>query len=303
MFDTVTLIAFDIEINPNQLEGIIPFTFMDNDDGTFISRFSFTKERISYKYNLQKRILKIELSIPKLIFGTNTKMVTESDIEDFWSKLDMLIRKHLNTKISKEQWIVMRLDISHNFKVDDVRAYISEINKKAISKRTKVTYNDNETVIFRNKSSSICFYDKEKECINKKEPQNVIENAKGILRLEIRPATYHLKEHSPRRIAVELISKDFFTYIIEKFNINDLLKQHKETEDRNLFKGLNVMKVADIEKVLAFKMLVEKIGEKTLLEKGYYKEGTFRNRKELLEEYNKYIRNGTEETELYISLD
>lgn len=304
MFDTVTLLAFDIDINPNQLNGVIPFTYIDNDDGNFISKFSFTKERINYKYNLQKRILQIELSIPKLIHGTNTKMITELDIEDFWIKLHTSLKKHLSINVSKEQWEVKRLDISYNFKVDNVSTYIEEINKRTISKRTKITYNENETVIFKNKSSSICFYNKEKECISKKEPQNIIEQANGILRLEIRPAIYHLREYSSKRRAVELITKAFFVYIIGKFKINEFLKLQNRSNNNKIQKALNVMKVADIEKVLGFKMLVEIIWEKTLLENCYYKDGTYRNRKELIDEYNKNVnRNDTKQNQLYIPLD
>lgn len=80
MFDTITLLAFDIDIHPKQLEGIIPVTYL-NDDGNYISKFTFTKERISYKYNLQKMILEIQFSIPKMLHGTNTTIVTEIDME------------------------------------------------------------------------------------------------------------------------------------------------------------------------------------------------------------------------------
>lgn len=304
MFDTVTLLAFDIDINPNQLDGITPFTYIDNDSGNFISRFSFTKERISYKYNLQKRILELQFSIPKMVYGTNTEMITEMDIDEFWIKLHNRLKNHLNINFQKEQWKVKRLDISYNFKVDNVGTYINEINKKVISKRDKLAYNDNQTVIFKNKSSSICFYDKEKECIRQKEPQNIIEKAKGLLRLEIRPAYYHLREYSHNRKAVDLITKAFFTYIIEKFKINELLKFQNELDDNEIQKALTVMKVADIEKVLGFNMLVEIIGEKTLLEKCYYKDGTFRNRKELINVYNKNIhQDGIKQKQLYIPLD
>ncbi len=304
MFDTVTLLAFDVEINPNQLDGIIPFTYIDNDSGNFISRFSFTKERISYKYNLQKRILELQFSIPKMVYGTNTEMITELDIDEFWIKLHTTLKEHLKFNVNKEQWKVKRLDISYNFKVDNVEAYINEINKKVVSKRDKLTYNDNQTVIFKNKSSSICFYNKEKECIRQKEPQHIIEQSQGLLRLEIRPATYHLSEYSNNRKAVDLITKAFFTYVIEKFKINELLKFQNELDDNEIQKALTIMKVADIEKVLGFKILVEIIGEKTLLEKCYYKDGTFRNRKELIDEYNKNInRNGIKQKQLYIKLD
>lgn len=304
MFDTVTLLAFDIDINPNRLNGIIPFTYIDNDSGNFISRFSFTKKRISYKYNLQKRILEIQLSIPKMVYGTNTKMITEIDITEFWNKLHTILKEHLNINVNKEQWKVKRLDISYNFKVDNVETYINEINKKVISKRDKLTYNDNQTVIFKNKSSSICFYNKEKECIRQKEPQNIIEQSQGILRLEIRPATYHLSEYSNDRKAVDLITKAFFKYIVGKFKVNELLKSQEEQVDNELFKVLDKMKIADIEKVLGFNRLVEIIGEKTLLEKRYYKGGTFRNRKELIIEYNKNInQQSTKQKQLYIPLD
>lgn len=302
MFDTVTLVAFDIDINPNRLNGIIPFTYL-NDAGEYISKYTFTKEKIKYEYSLQKRFLKIEFSIPKLIYSTNTKIITESDIEGFWSKLYNTLHKHLSIYINKEQWIVKRLDVSYNFKVDDVGEYIKEISKKTISKKTKITYNENETVIFKNKSSSICFYDKEKECINGKEPKEVIEQAKGILRLEIRPSTYHIREYSHKKRAIDLITREFFTYIIGRFNVNELLKFQDEQNRNELFKALNVMKVADIEKVIAFNRIVEIVGEKTLIEKGYYKDGTFRNRKELVAEYNKNInQKGTKQKQLYIKL-
>ncbi|OIJ21877.1 hypothetical protein BKP45_04085 [Anaerobacillus alkalidiazotrophicus] len=304
MFDTVTLVAYDIDINPNQLEGIIPFTYLDNDDGSFISKYSFLKERINYKYNLQKKILEMQLSIPKMVYGTNTEMLTEIDISEFWIKLHTTLKEHFNIDVNIEQWKVKRLDISYNFKVDNVGAYISEINKKNLSKRTKITYNENETVIFKNKSSSICFYDKEKECINKKEPLNIIEQAKGILRLEIRPAIYHLREYSIDRKAVDLITNAFFTYIVVKFKINELLKCQEEHEDNDLLKALDKMKVADIEKVLGFNRLVEIVGEKTILEKNYYKNGTIRNRKELIAEYNKNIKQqSTKQQQLYITLE
>lgn len=130
MFDTVTLLAFDIDINPNQLDGITPFTYIDNDSGNFISRFSFTKERISYKYNLQKRILELQLSIPKMVYGTNTEMITQIDIDEFWIKLHNKLKNQFNINFQKEQWKVKRLDISYNFKVDNVGTYINEINKK-----------------------------------------------------------------------------------------------------------------------------------------------------------------------------
>ncbi|MGR6899332.1 hypothetical protein [Rummeliibacillus sp. BSL5] len=134
-----------------------------------------------------------------------------------------------------------------------------------------------------------------------KEPQNVIEQAKGLLRLEIRPAAYQLKNYSSGSKANELITKDFFNNAIEKFKINDFLKSLNKMEDNELFMMLNVMKVADIEKILAFKILEGKIGERTLLEKGYYKEGTFR--KELVEEYNENTKTNIIQKQLYISLD
>lgn len=303
MFDTVTSLAFDVDISPNQLDGTNQFTYI-NDDGNYISKFSFIKERISYTYYLQKRLLVIELSIPKMLYGTNTQMINETDIDKFWNKLDTLLMKHVYISINKERWKVKRLDISFNFKVDNVSTYISEINKKNLSKRDKVTYNDNETVIFKNKSSSICFYDKEKECIRNKEPQPIIEQARGVLRLEMRPASYHLREYLHNRKAIDLITKAFFAYIIEKFKINEFLKLQNVPNDNEIQKALNEMKVADIEKVLGFKMLVETIGEKTLLEKCYYKGGTFRNRKELIDDFNKNIyQDGNKQKQLYIPLD
>lgn len=212
--------------------------------------------------------------------------------------------EQLNITVDKEQWKVKRVDVSYNFRVNNVEAYMNEIAKRVISKRTKIIYNENETIIFKNKSSSICFYDKEKECISNKEKQEIIEAAKGVLRLEIRPAIYHLKDYSINRKAVDLLTKNFFIYIIEKFRVNEFLSLQNQLNANEVIKALNVMKVSDIEKVLGFNMIVEIIGEKTLLEKRYYKSGTLRNRKELLGYFNRDIRNyNQKQKQLHIPVD
>lgn len=46
------------------------------------------------------------------------------------------------------------------------------------------------------------------------------------------------------------------------------------------------MKVTDIEKVIGFTTLINTVGEKVLIESGHYKSGTFRNRRELLDQYS-----------------
>lgn len=289
MFDTVTLIAYGVEVNPNKLEQCNQFTYID-DDGGYRTKLTYRKGNILYVYKLQQQILEIECSIPKLVHGTNVHALSIDDIAIFWNRLSKELIEQLGVEIQKEHWKVKRLDVSYNFLVDNVGSYITELSKLNMSKRTKVTYNENETIIFKNKSSSISFYDKEKECLSRKEERDIVEKAKGILRLEIRPARYHMAEYSPSRKAIDLLSMEYFSFIIEKLGINQLLESinyHKiECDNSDLQKALKEMKATDIEKVLGFTTLINTIGEKVLLESGYYKVGTFRNRSELVGQYS-----------------
>lgn len=288
MFDTITLLAFDIDVNPNKLVDGDQFTYLD-ENGEYRTRIKFRKEKITFIYRLQQRTLEIELSIPKLIYGTNTQLLTTSDITTFWIRLNEILVNQLDMVIDKEQWKVKRLDISYNFQVNNVGNYIIELSKLNIAKRDKMTYNQNETVLFKNKSSSICFYDKEKECIKRKEDANVINKAKGVLRLEVRPAGYHMRKYSSLRKATDLLSKEYFSFIIDKLGINEILTllnfQKVDSDKDDLQKALIEMKATDIEKILGFSRLIDEVGEKELLESGHYKGGTFRNRKELLHQY------------------
>lgn len=177
MFDTVTLIAHGVEINPNKLEQSNQFTYI-HDDGGYRTKMTYRKGSILYVYKLQQQILEIECSSPKLVHGSNVHSLSIDDIDTFWSKLNEELIKHLGVDLQKEDWKVKRLVVSYNFLVDNVGSYITELSKLNISKRTKVTYNENETVIFKNKSSSISFYDKEKECLSRKEESEIVEYGK-----------------------------------------------------------------------------------------------------------------------------
>lgn len=48
--------------------------------------------------------------------------------------------------------------------------------------------------------------------------------AKGILRLEIRPAKNDMRKFSPSRKASNLLSIEYFSFIIEKLGINQFLE-------------------------------------------------------------------------------
>lgn len=113
--------------------------------------------------------------------------------------------------------------------------------------------------------------------------------ARGILRLEIRPAYYHMTEFSPYRNATDLLSVQYFSFIIEKLGINQILEAINyhmiDCEKATLQKALMEMKTTNIEKVIGFTTLINTVGEKVLLESGHYKSGTLRNRKELLDQY------------------
>nr|WP_158325167.1 hypothetical protein [Brevibacillus laterosporus] len=222
----------------------------------------------------------IQVSIPKFLYGDNVTLIKESDIDRFYIELNQHLNFLLKIDIPKEEWVIADrgIDVCWNFQVGSrVEEYMRVLSVKSLPFKKTIVYGHGETIEYKNKSSQIIFYKKEPQCINDKQSLDVIEKARGIIRLEIRPSKNDRSKYTKSRRLVDLLTKDFFkcitTNALNQISIPDILIE--DLPDIELLK----QQISKIETLFGFIKLREMLGEANL--KKVYKQGTFQNRKKL----------------------
>ncbi|MDQ0063254.1 hypothetical protein [Paenibacillus harenae] len=280
MFDTVQLRARFIDLDSHYLNQHNPksFTSYNSSTGELRTTYKVYDELLPYiTYYDGSHMLDVQVSIPKLLFGNNVQQVTETDIPVFFDRLQERLEQLFCVKIPHSSWTVIRCDVSWNFQVgNEVPKYVRLLSKQKFAFKSTITYNQDQTVEYRNKSSRIIFYDKEAQLTKMKEPDYIIEQSRGLLRLEIKPSTNDMKKFSPTRLAVELIGKPFFEYMTGK--VLGEIEYPTEFDELDLSWLLeNRVNIAQIERMLGFQRLQEMFDEQTL--RKIYTSSTYANRK------------------------
>ncbi|GED33258.1 hypothetical protein P9G84_25380 [Brevibacillus centrosporus] len=218
MFDSMKMKVSPVFIQPEMLQqyNLTSFTYRNQKTGV-ITTYKIQDEVIPYiKYQDGSKALTIQVSIPKLLYGNNVKSIEQSDIPTFFQRVQERLQLLFGIHIAHEDWRITRLDVCCNFHVGNrTGEYIRQLSKGKMPYKDTRNYNHDETVEFFNKSSRVMLYDKYKQCKRIKEPKEVIEQSKGILRLEIRPSDNDLKKYSKEKRAINLVTESFFTYIIK----------------------------------------------------------------------------------------
>lgn len=140
---------------------------------------------ITYRYHPYSKLctplLKLEFSLPRLIYGDNLYMIfniPEATCEANQKLPSIPGVPDLDLRKGK----LHRLDICHNFQVAEfVPYYIDSLQHLEYSRRRTEPYST-RGVQFRNKQTCLKFYDKERSYIDKNVPVNP--EAKGVLRME-----------------------------------------------------------------------------------------------------------------------
>jgi len=201
MFDTVGMKVFPVPIDHNKWIALQAksATWLDSQTGQLKTKYKLTDSLLPFiEYHDYSQTLVIERSIPKFLYGSNVTLLKASDIPLFFQTLHERLNILFNIQVSKEEWICERVDVSWNFQVgNQIGDYIKQLGTMSIPYKKTVVYGHSETVSFKNKSNEILFYDKAKECKRHKEPPSVIEQANGLLRLEIRSTYDDLKKYAP----------------------------------------------------------------------------------------------------------
>jgi hypothetical protein len=189
-----------------------------------------TQPRIIYSFredDVNRAWLKVELSLPRFLYGSNVYELKQVDIKPAMRKLRRYIAETLAVPLSQvphyDEWEVEKLHICKNFDVGPhLQHYLrllSTIQKPGGYKTIPYTAADSnnlESVVYQRKSKRnkrVCkFYDKQAEVMERETGPNKnkhLQEAEGILRFEIELSSYEMRKQSPGRLAKDLLTPQF----------------------------------------------------------------------------------------------
>lgn len=139
-----------------------------------------------------RRYLSVEVSLPKLLFGHNLRLLTEAELRAALNKLSRFASERFDVEFDARAALVGRVDYCANFDVgeDKIHAYLQAamearppcLKRRAIGKL--------ETVEFFNSGRKIYLYDKNRQSTallkRKRISTETAETARGLIRLETR---------------------------------------------------------------------------------------------------------------------
>jgi hypothetical protein len=286
MFDTVRLRTMGITIEQEQLlahDAVRSSTKIDEDTGEIKCYVQLKSTRIPYLlYSEAGRMLVIELSTPKFLFGENVTILKKQDMQEFFTQLRQELYSLIGMSIANSDWVALRTDVCWNFNVGNkVQDYLKQLSLCKLPRMRTLAINQAETVIFENKSKRIMLYDKERECRVQNFPKDVTARAKGVLRLEINPSDHEMKKYSESRKAVDLLTKEFFEYVTRK--VSTFVFDFSDVEDVS-FEFVKAHSAKKVEVGLGFQKLLGLFGIGGL--KKLYKPSTLDHRRAMLKKLN-----------------
>jgi len=175
--------------------------------------------------------LKVEVSMPTFLNGSNVNELVEGDIPKFFQLLRRYIAGELGIKLKNvpKSWTVTKLHACRNFDVgNNVQQYLQHLSQIQRPKYQNRVYKEVggpkiETLEWHARGRKEKFYDKEVEIKKKKKykgQKNHRKQAKGILRYEVELSRQELYAKDHQRRADVLLSKAFADEILEKGLMN-----------------------------------------------------------------------------------
>lgn len=311
MFDTVRMYT-TVDINKDIFEGLVgDYTVdlnnkIDSNTGELSFSCYIKKYKIPFiSYHSSSRILTLELSIPKYLYGDNVYMVTtHHEIERFWMELTQDIDNLLSVSIPRNNWIHKRIDCCYNLNISTTGFVMEEwmnfFAEEKIPYKKNKTIHLNETtskktgVTFKANSKSqdkVMFYCKQDEVSKNADKyansDDVIKRAKDILRVEVSTSNYEKKAFSNSKKLIDFLNVAFFEYIMEKYKINERLqkKSLQSDEEKTIPHQwlLQHFSTIQLETILGHISIKESLKESA---KSMYKKSTWSNREHLLSQFN-----------------
>jgi Phage replication protein CRI len=288
------------ELLKDESNNIKQYTNIDNTTGEIHNTYIIFDKTLSYiKYNDRSKRLFISLSIPKLLYGNNIKEINGHDIKEFFNTIHNRLNELLYISIDHEEWKISEVEISKNFHLDSqqqVTDYINKLSNIKLPRKTTIKYNS-ESVYFKNKSQIIKFYDKLQE-LKKEKGTNpeLLKQVENVLRFEVQAKGYLLREFSPERKAVDLLTKEFFDSVTTE--IIELINSKITLENKSIITPIifdSGMTKNQIESSVAIMIFTNEMGESTIRE--VYSSSTLKRKQDNLKDLIQYVqqRQGTEQ--------
>lgn len=170
--------------------------------------------------------LKIEVSIPKFLYGNNVTQFLESDVELFFRHLRGTVANMLHVPILQipdlHRAEVEKLHVCYNFSVgNQLEDYLLALSTVTIPKYVRNVYGDGTSVYWDAKTRTAKFYSKYHELLatmslsdRQKHPE-LLQMAEGVLRLEIELSFSDLTRHNVDRFAGELLDFEWAAELLQ----------------------------------------------------------------------------------------
>ncbi|QOY37347.1 hypothetical protein AWH56_006885 [Anaerobacillus isosaccharinicus] len=163
-----------------------------------------------------KSWLKVEVSVPKFMYGNNLKEIDHRDLQSFMS----LLRKHIADKLNltlpriPSLWTteIEKLHLCKNFYVGNLKQqYLQALSKAKKARHKKQIYYQSgtenvESVYWKTNSRTEKVYDKDAEMASNKKENSQPQKTKGTIRYEVELSNYELRKLSNKRIADEVLN-------------------------------------------------------------------------------------------------
>jgi len=252
-------------------------------------QFDDTQPRLIYKYkedDPERAWLKLELSVPRYLHGSNVYELKQVDVEPLFRKLRRYIANMLQIPLSQvphyNDWEVEKLHICKNFNVgpqlQDYLNLLSSIQKPGGYKTVPYWAADGnklESVVYQRstkKNRSIHkFYDKRAEVDQKPAYPNKAQHqqdAVGLLRYEVELTYDEMRKYSSTRMAIELLTPQTAVKVLQDgLNSIGLTKPIKHSSIRGMLDAINRTSL----NVRTKSMLIAFLSELHLYGKGYCK--------------------------------
>jgi hypothetical protein len=236
------------------------------------------------------------VSLPKLLHGTNTILLSESDIARALGVLSEYTSQAAGIEFDATSANVGRMDICHNFQVGeaDTYAYLGALRDAKIPYLSRRCFDSTVDFVNRSGAPVVSVYAKYAETLKQakrgKASDKDVERSRGVLRLERRflnggackevAKRLPLRDRSAASLLQRVVYDTVMNVTIKELGLDEVI----ENGDKRLdFLLARYGMTAKYKQLAGFLALCDKHGADNLIRLGYKKQTFYRERKEVIE--------------------
>ncbi|WP_172198089.1 phage/plasmid replication domain-containing protein [Saccharibacillus qingshengii] len=166
-------------------------------EGQNYNLYDSNYEGVFVKHTVENQKLTLEVaSCGGFLHGNSMIPIETAQAPLLVNKLERLVTETLGGELihSLEDARVKRVDIKYDFQVgDEVQDYLNAISKHTVAQHEKDVLGDGSTVLFKNSSRKMMFYDRHACCISRGKSAEETGMSKGVIRFEVACKSTELK--------------------------------------------------------------------------------------------------------------